>query len=63
MQGSIGRGDNIMREMAREVNLLEQDRNNSAQEEISQKQRMRGQIIFGVIALALVVIVALFVVL
>lgn len=58
-----GRGDNIMREMAREVNLMESDRRREADMPISPAKRKAGIIAFGCVAALLVVLILLFVIL
>ena len=55
------RSDNIMQNMAREVNLLEHDRRQEAKKPISEKQMKMGKIAFGVMLGVLVLIIALFV--
>lgn len=63
MGTNIGRGDNIMREMAREVNLVESDRRREADMPISPAKRKAGIIAFGCVAALIVVILLLFVIL
>lgn len=55
------RSDNIMQNMAREVNLLEHDRRQEAEKPISEKQMKMGKIAFGVMLGVFVLIIALFV--
>lgn len=63
MGTNIGRGDNVMREMARETNLLEHDRKTGAETPVSPANKKAGMIACcGLVAL-IVVIVLLFVVL
>lgn len=58
-----GRGDNVMREMAREVNLLDSDRRREADMPISPVKRKAGIIAFGCVAALIIVILLLFVIL
>ncbi len=60
---NIGRGDNVMREMARETNLLEHDRKTEAGKNITPESRKKGMIAFGCMVAVVVVIVLLFIVL
>ncbi len=57
------RNDNIMQNMAREVNLMEHDRKHEAQTPVTDKQRKIGQIAFGAVLGFIVVIILLFVIL
>lgn len=57
------RNDNIMQNMAREVNLMEHDRKHEAQTPATDKQRKIGQIAFGAVLGFIVVIILLFVIL
>ncbi|MDO4302381.1 MAG: hypothetical protein Q4D94_00585 [Bacillota bacterium] len=63
MGTNIGRGDNVMREMARETNLLEHDRKTEAGKDITPESRKRGIIAFGCTLAVVAVIVFLFIVL
>lgn len=54
------RNDNIMREMAREVNLLEHDRKHEAQKEMSKSRRKAGIIAFWCVLAFIVFILLLF---
>lgn len=58
-----GRGDNMMREMAREVNLMESDRKRESEKPASPAQRKAGLIAFGCVAAVIVVILLLFIIL
>lgn len=58
-----GRGDNIMREMAREVNLMENDRKREADMPVSLTKRKAGIIAFVGVAALIVAILLLFVIL
>ncbi len=55
------RSDNIMQNMAREVNLMEHDRRQEEVKPISEKQMKMGKIAFGVTLGVLMLIIALFV--
>ncbi len=57
----IGRGDNVMREMAREVNLAEHDRKSEAGSSVSPAKKKAGMIACGALVAVIVVIVLLFV--
>lgn len=59
---NIGRGDNVMKEMAREVNLLEHDRENTSNE-LNQKKRKLGRIACCIILAFIILILALFILL
>lgn len=59
---NIGRGDNVMKEMAREVNLLEHDRENTINE-LNQKKRKLGRIACCIILAFIILILALFILL
>lgn len=54
------RSDNIMQNMAREVNLMEHDRKLEAGKPVSEKQMKMGKIAFGITLAVLVLIVLLF---
>lgn len=56
---NIGRGDNISKEMVREINLLENDRkvSNGA---TNPKKKTLGKIAFIIILLFIILIIALF---
>lgn len=55
------RSDNIMQNMAREVNLMEHDRQNEAAKPITEKQMKLGRIAFAATIGAIVFIILLFV--
>lgn len=55
------RNDNIMQNMAREVNLMEHDRRQEAAKPVSEKQMKMGKIAFGVALAVFVLIILLFV--
>lgn len=59
---NIGKGDNVMKEMAREVNLLEHDRENTSNE-LNQKKRKLGRIACCIILAFIILILALFILL
>ena len=55
------RNDNIAQNMAREVNLLEHERQHEAAKPVSGKQQKIGKIAFGVVLFLLALIVLLFI--
>ncbi len=55
------RSDNIMQNMAREVNLMEHDRRQEAAKSVNEKQMKRGKIAFAVTLGVFVLIILLFV--
>lgn len=55
--------DNIMREMAREVNLMENDRKREAEKPVSESGRKRGIIVFWCMLVLPILIFLLFVLL
>ncbi len=62
MGSSSGRRDNMMQNMAMEVNAMEHERKRSQNEKPTKKQQTIGRIAFGVILLLVVIIIGAFVV-
>ena len=59
--GFAQKNDNIMQNMAREVNLMEHDRRQEAAKPVNEKQMKKGKIAFGITIGLLVMIIILFV--
>lgn len=62
METNIGRGDNVMKEMAREVNLAEHDRRTEAGKPVSPSQKKAGMIACCGLVAVIVIIVLMFVI-
>ena len=56
------RSDNIMQNMAREINLMESDRKHEAGKPMSKKQKKVGKIMFGITLGLFVLLILLFVI-
>ena len=56
------RGDNLMQNMAREVNLMEHDRKQEAGKPTTEKQKKTGKVLFGILLGLFVLLILLFVV-
>lgn len=63
MSYGVQNKDNIMREMVREVNLMEQDRKREAAKPVSEAKRKAGKIAFFCLAGLFLLIILLFVIL